>query len=207
MSNTDILISMNISFEILNNICTYVCIVDIFTVILINITDNSDLSSICPEPLEELDGDDMIITFDSYDQLLKSNGSSSCFGGKSQEHPLLHLAAYIYAPPSTGLRVTFEVSGLDCMDSGLIVYRELHTKKQDGIPYQQCGLIDSKYLVDTVWLCEFSCNHVQNIVSAVKIHVQVQRLPWIVAMDFEICSINVGPGNWLIVEIEMISDA
>ena len=168
---------------------------DIFTVILMNTTHNGDPRSICPEPLEELGDDDKIIEFDSYDHLLRSGGSNSCFGLKSQEHPFLHLAAHIYAPPSSDLQVTFEVSGLACMDSGLIVYRELYTKKQDGIPYQQCGLIESKYLADTMCLCAFSCDNVQNITSAVKIHVQVQRLPWVVGMDFEICNINVGPGN------------
>ena len=179
----------------MNNICAYIYMVWYFTVILMNITNDDNLSSICPERFEELCKDYVIIAFDSYDHLLRSGGFNSCFGVNNQEHPFLHVAAHIYAPPSTDLKVTFEVSGLACMDSGLIVYRELYTKKQDGIPYQQCGLIDSKHLADTTWLCEFSCNNVQNITSAVKIHVHVQRLPWVVGMNFEICKINIGLEN------------
>ena len=162
-----------------------------------NIAENDDQSSFCPEPLKHVDNDDVIIVFDSYDGLLMSGNSSSCFGGHNREHQFIHLVTYIYAPPSTGLRVIFEVSGLACMESGLIVYHELYTKKQDSIPYQQCDLINSENLANAMRRCEFFCDNVQNIASAAKVHVQVQWLPWVVGMDFETCNLSVGSEDWV----------
>ena len=124
--------------------------------------------------------------------LLMDSVSGSCIAGYDNADTALHLVSYIYTPYQiSALKVVLGITGLDCMDPGLIVYHHKYVMKHDVIPYRQCALAASDARSDKTRRCEFICYiNMCSRMTVFEVHIQVQKLAWVQNSDVKICDIS-----------------
>ena len=156
----------------------------------------SSSTILCPPSRQDVTSLALITVPDREVELtLMDSDTRSCLRVDDQEQHSLHVVAYIYAPPHAGgLKVTELLFGLDCMDSALSVYHERHIMKDGGKPFKQCTDAVSENRTDSIRRCEFICQVTHLHVPVVKVHIQVERSPWLVGTTVKLCDIDVTGG-------------
>ena len=151
---------------------------------------------LCPTSSEAMADLALITVTDREVELTLMDGDyNSCLRVYGKGQHSLHFVAYIYTPPHTRvLQVTVLVFGVDCMDSALSVYDERHIMEDDDKPFNQCSMAGSESLTDSIRRCEFICQVTHLHVPVVKVHIQVERCPWLVGRTVKLCDIDMNRG-------------
>ena len=100
----------------------------------------------------------VVVTDREAELKLMDQETSTCLEPFEHGRQFLRLDAYAYTPPSmSSLRVTLDISGLNCTDPGLLVYIDETIEDCSPGYYGQCAHAASKGLNNGFLTCEFIC--------------------------------------------------
>ena len=88
----------------------------------------------------------------------------------------MRLVAYIYTPATVNsLRIQMVISGVLCMDPGLVVYHQITASEHDDIQLHECALSRHSTTVTIKQECGFDCHKVSPENSVVRVYVQIEK--------------------------------